>query len=74
MQDRFAGKGPEVEQLSATMMDAWLSFARTGDPSTPRLTWQPYELEHRTTMVFDLCTSLEDAPLDDERAVWDGVI
>ena len=29
----FAGKGPDVEKLSGQMMDAWLAFARTGDPS-----------------------------------------
>ena len=34
------------------MMDAWLAFARTGDPSTPALPWPVYDRETRPTMVF----------------------
>lgn len=53
MQDRFAGKGADVERLSGEMMDAWLAFAKTGDPSHPGIgAWPEYGAAARPTMVF----------------------
>ncbi len=73
--DRFAGKGPEVEALSARMMDAWIAFARSGDPSHEALpAWPAYDTAKRATLVFDRRCELAHAPLDAERAAWDGVI
>ena len=61
--------------LSELMMDSWLAFARTDQPGHPRLgDWVPYDAERRATMVFDKRSALEDAPLDEERAVWDGIL
>ncbi|HUC37519.1 MAG TPA: carboxylesterase/lipase family protein [Acidimicrobiales bacterium] len=65
--DRFVGAGPDAQALSAQMMDAWLSFAKTGDPG-----WAPYDAERRSTMVFGPSSALQDAPMDEERALWDG--
>ena len=31
----FTGAGPEADALAERMMDAWLAFVHTGDPSTP---------------------------------------
>lgn len=74
MQDRFAGSGPEVERLSERMMDAWIAFARSGNPSHPSLgDWPPYDTARRATMVFNRQSRLEDAPLEVERAAWDGI-
>lgn len=71
-QDRFAGTGPVVTGLSETMMDAWLSFARSGNPSSLSAgDWVPYDLTRRATMVFDTKTQLEDAPYEDERVAWE---
>jgi para-nitrobenzyl esterase len=64
--DRFAGSGPAAHALSARMMDAWLAFARTGDPG-----WPAYDSSRRATMVFGAESKVEDAPLDEERALWD---
>ena len=73
--DRFAGKGPEAEALSARMMDAWIAFARHGDPSHAELpAWPAYDAAKRATLVFDRACELAHAPLDAERAAWDGVI
>ncbi len=33
--DRMSGTGPDAERLSNQMMDAWIAFARRGDPSHP---------------------------------------
>jgi para-nitrobenzyl esterase len=72
-QDRFAGKGPEVERLSERMMDTWLALARRGSPSLPQADWIPYDPQRRATMVFDRDSRLEDAPYEQERAAWDGI-
>jgi para-nitrobenzyl esterase len=72
-QDRFAGKGPQVERLSELMMDAWIAFARTGRPSHPALgDFSVYERSRRATMVFDKECMLQDAPSEEERSGWQG--
>ena len=70
-QDRFAGTGPGVERLSETMMDAWLSFARGGNPGEG---WTPYGEAARETMVFDLDSHIESDPFADERRAIEGLI
>lgn len=71
-QDRFAGTGPDVDRLSANMMDAWIAFAKTGNPSHEGIgRWQPYTSDQRPTMVFDAVSSLVDDPLGDERKAWE---
>ncbi len=73
--DRFAGKGPEAEALSARMMDAWIAFARTSEPGHADLpAWPAYDAAKRATLVFDRACELAHAPLDAERAAWEGVI
>ena len=69
--DNFCGSGPAAEALSRKMQDAWFSFARTGDPSCESLgKWEPY-CENRTTMIFDMECRVEQAPYEEERAIWD---
>ena len=70
----FSGTGAAAEKLAAQMQDAWLSFARSGDPSCASIgTWSPYTEARRATMVFNETTKLEDAPYDDERRVWEAI-
>ncbi|MGD8858527.1 MAG: carboxylesterase family protein [Myxococcales bacterium] len=73
-QDRFAGAGPAVEQLSGTMMDAWIALARGGSPATEARAWDAYDPQRRATMVFGPVTGLQDAPYEEERAAWDGLV
>lgn len=69
--DNFCGSGPDAEALSRKMQDAWFAFARTGDPSCESLgKWEPY-CENRTTMIFDMECRIEQAPYEEERAIWD---
>jgi para-nitrobenzyl esterase len=73
--DRFAGTGPDAERLSGQMMDAWIAFARSGDPGHAGIpSWPTYDTAKRATLVFDRACELAHAPLDAERAAWDGVI
>jgi para-nitrobenzyl esterase len=73
----FAGKGPEAERLCARTMDAWIAFARSGDPSHPDLPggrFDPYDLERRNTLVLGRECSAELDPGSAERRVWDGIL
>jgi len=55
-----------ADGLATAMHQAWISFARTGDPNHPGLpTWDRYR-DTRTTMRFDTVT----APVNDPAAHW----
>ena len=70
----FAGTGPAAEKLATQMQDAWLAFARSGDPSSESIgKWKRYDEARRSTMVFGANTKLEDAPRDEERRAWDAI-
>jgi para-nitrobenzyl esterase len=51
--------------LQDKVSQAWVNFARTGNPSQPGLTWKPYTLAGRETMVWD--TVSEVRPLNDDE-------
>jgi para-nitrobenzyl esterase len=68
----LTGGGPEVEELSTQMQQAWLAFTRSGDPSRPgSATWPAWDAGRRSTMVFGPQTRVVDAPRDPELAVWE---
>ena len=46
-----------AKRLSAQMQEAWISFVRTGDPSTVTLPWPRYD-EGRQVIAFDESTRL----------------
>ena len=72
---RFTGSGELADQLSLQMMDAWLAFAKQGDPSHPALgPWPAYEASERQTMIFGRSSGIERAPFEEERAVWDTLL
>ena len=67
----FVGDDPQVDQLSGFMMDAWINFARTGNPTTNALPgWPQYRADRPYTMVFgpDVRTVTEER--DEELALW----
>jgi len=75
--DFFAGRGPEAERLCARTMDAWIAFARGGDPSHAELPggrWPRYDLERRSTLVFGRECDVELDPGSAERRAWDGIL
>jgi len=73
----FGAGSPEGERLAERAMDAWLAFARTGDPSHPGLPggrWEPWDPERRATLLFGRdCRPALD-PAGAERAAWDGIL
>lgn len=42
----------EAQKVAYSMSDAWICFARTGNPSTDTLQWPTFSNENRATMVF----------------------
>jgi para-nitrobenzyl esterase len=70
----IAGSGPASDALAGTMMDAWVAFARTGDPSTPGLSWPRFDPEERTVMVLGERCHPVTGYGEAERRIWDGVI
>ncbi len=70
----FTGAGDDADALAATMMDAWVAFARTGDPSTPALPWPVYDTVTRPTMVLGRQTSVQASPRDAERAAVEAAL
>ncbi len=69
----MTGGGPRALAMAGVMSAAWTSFARTGDPSTAALAWPAYDLERRTTMLFDEKSRTESDPFRSTRMFWDGV-
>jgi para-nitrobenzyl esterase len=69
--DTFCGSGPDADRLSKCIQDAWLAFARTGDPSCDSIgNWPPYG-DNRQTMMLGRDCHVEEAPYEDERRAWD---
>jgi para-nitrobenzyl esterase len=72
MVQRFVGEHPAAAALSRRMQDAWLAFARSGEPGHAELeAWPRYDAKQRATMVFGEECRVELAPFETERAFWD---
>jgi para-nitrobenzyl esterase len=69
----FCGTGPDADKLARCMQDAWLAFARTGDPSCESIGKWPVYGSKRLTMILDKDCRVEAAPYEAERSAWDNV-
>lgn len=69
---RFCGEGSEVESLSSKLMNAYIAFARTGNPNHEGIPqWRTYD-DNRATMEFNADIAEVDAPMDRTRQFWLG--
>ncbi len=69
----FIGADPPLS-LGIAMQDAWLAFARSGNPNHPGMVeWPAYDTNRRATMILDDVIRVEEDPYGDERATWDGL-
>lgn len=65
---------PESRAVAAQMSEAWIHFARHGDPHHQGLpAWSPYRLPARMTMMFDRAPMVVGDPREQQRAAWEGV-
>lgn len=71
---RMTGNTPEARDLAARVSDAWVSFARKGDPNHPGLpAWPKYDAERVPTMVFDAkCAAVDDPDGEGRKAVMEA--
>jgi para-nitrobenzyl esterase len=66
--EAMTGGGTDARALAELVSDAWIHFARTGNPNHPKLPhWTPFSPEQVPTMIFDNHTQLIDNPDRDEQ-------
>ena len=66
----MTGGGPEARDLAGRMADAWLAFARSGNPNHKGLPkWPEFTAAHCPTMVFDNTCTLANAPDAEHRRI-----
>jgi para-nitrobenzyl esterase len=67
--------GDELWALADAMQDAWIAFARTGEPSHPGLpAWPAWDAAERAVMRLDVDREVLLDPAGAERALWEGVL
>ena len=65
---RLTGGGAEAMALADRISDAWVAFARTGNPNTPKLPhWPAFNAAERPTMVFNTTSAVENDPIRAQR-------
>jgi para-nitrobenzyl esterase len=70
-QGSITGTDQSAQKMSGQMMDAFIAFARSGNPNTPSIpSWTPYTLPRRETMVFNVPSELVDDPRGAERRLF----
>jgi para-nitrobenzyl esterase len=68
------GTGADAQRVADLMSDAFIAFARTGNPNHTGLPqWRPYELKERSTMVFDSESKSVNDPRGEERRLFGAV-
>ncbi len=65
---RLTGGGEEAMALADKVSSAWIAFARTGDPNTPKLPhWPAFNAKDRATMVINNVSKVVNDPLKEQR-------
>ncbi len=71
--DEIVGPNPPMA-LSEVVQDAWISFARTGDPNHKGLPeWPAFDLSRRATMIFDTKSKAVEDPEPDVRKLFKDI-
>jgi para-nitrobenzyl esterase len=66
--------GNKEKEMAKIMSETLLAFAKTGNPNNaliPR--WNPYSMEKRETMIFNVPTTMENDPRGGERELYSRV-
>ncbi len=67
--ESMSGTGPEAQAIADQMSESWLAFARTGNPTNPKVgEWPAYTEAQRNMMVFRTAPGVEVDIRAEERA------
>lgn len=70
----MAGNRPDKYELAAAISEAWIAFARSGDPSHPGIPrWLPFTADNRQTMILDVPCRTEVDPFREELDAWESM-
>jgi para-nitrobenzyl esterase len=70
----ITGDRPNRYELADSISEAWITFARNGNPSHPGIPeWKPYSSESRETMILDVPCRMENDPAREELDAWEGI-
>ncbi|MGH9208213.1 MAG: carboxylesterase family protein, partial [Acidimicrobiales bacterium] len=70
----LVGAGDKAWELSGLMQEAWLAFARQGDPNGGTLPpWPAYEASEQATMILGETCSVRDDPYRAQLVAWEGI-
>jgi para-nitrobenzyl esterase len=70
----FTGRNAHREILSRQIQQAWVSFARTGDPNHAGLPlWPKYNSATRATMELGEASRVVNDPQAAQRSAWSGI-
>jgi para-nitrobenzyl esterase len=69
----LVGDSREAEALADKVCDAWVAFARTGNPRTAALDWPAFTDSDRYTMIFNNDCKAEKDPIRDKRLLLNEV-
>jgi para-nitrobenzyl esterase len=73
--DNMTGNGITAKRLARQMSQAWIRFARTGDPNHAEMPkWKPVTANGSETMIFDAESHFNADPDSSERAVYSKTI
>jgi para-nitrobenzyl esterase len=71
---RMTGTSSEAFVLAGQMSQAYIAFARNGNPNHSKIPqWPPYDLSRRATLAFDIVPSVIDDPRGEERRFFSTV-
>jgi len=71
----LVGNATNTDTLCENMMDAWLSFARNGNPNHDGIpNWPTYEKNNRSALVLGNEIKIANALFEKERKAWDGIL
>ena len=71
-QSEFFGPEPAADTLSLNMQDAWMAFARSGEPACEGLGKWPTYGKQRKTMLLGKESGVTEAPYNEEVGIWDS--
>ena len=69
----FTGRDGNREAVMKRVEQAWINFARTGDPSQPGLAWPRYDEKRRATMELGITSHVVNDPNSAARALWNDL-